>query len=493
MFRVFDSFSLFDVFSAGAVRSLLSQVRALFSNSDGVWIEFGDASQLNELYDQSGDVPASGDPVGLVLDQSQGAELGAEQCSDPSFDDPVEWHQPGEWVVSGGQATMESPTASYSLKNINGYVGTSGFYKLTITVSVNTFSVAIVDYLTDALVNDGILVPPGEVGERSVVLWLESNDRVHIRPNSPDSGVIVITDYSLKKLKGNHATQSVSNYRPTYGEAVDGTRYIEFDGLDDFIEIEVPAGGWSGTVVFGWVQGSYWANYDLAEGTWSFPDDAGNLYVPDDQLVAMVFKADGGEMTSQEKADALAYVQSKGAGGVDGWSGVSAISSYFYGQPITQIQAIDFSSAINAEASFRGTKLTSFDASLIPNVQNVERAWFGTDIAAFDTTPMTDLRDCSNAWRACTSLEDFDGSGFASMTAANDYCFSLAWASGVILNQSSVESILVNIDANGLNAPAAGPTIDMTTDGSPLTTAAQDAITSLKAKGWDPVIDGVSQ
>jgi len=106
MFRVFEPFNRFEAFAVGGFGfgSLLKRIQALFSSSDGVWIEFGDASQLNELYDQSGDVPAIGDPVGYVADQSG---------------------------------------------------------------------------------------------------------------------------------NGNHANQAVSNSRPTYGETVDGTRYVEFDLLDD--------------------------------------------------------------------------------------------------------------------------------------------------------------------------------------------------------------------------------------------------------------------
>jgi len=70
MFRVFEPFNRFEAFAVGGFDSLLKRIQALFSSSDGVWIEFGDASQLNELYDQSGAVPVDGDPVGYVADQS---------------------------------------------------------------------------------------------------------------------------------------------------------------------------------------------------------------------------------------------------------------------------------------------------------------------------------------------------------------------------------------------------------------------------------------
>jgi len=464
MFRVFDSFSLFDVFSAGAVRSLLSRVRALFSDSDGVWIEFGDASQLNELYDQSGDVPAIGDPVGYITDQSGNGNHATQPVSNnrPTYGETVDGTRYIEFdgldddLLFTPRRYVVEFSVDYS-EDIDG--------RLNIYVSGCGLEYNLVEPILDQFAGTTksySLLLLGDGGGQNKAFSLTRTSALNT------SGTARVYNVSVRELKGNHATQPVSNSRPTYGETVDGTRYIEFDGVDDIIEIEVPVGGWSGTIVFGWVQGSYWADYDLPEGTWSFPDASGNLYAPDDQLVAMVFKADGGEMTKKEKADALAYVLSKGAGSAEDWATKSDWTKAFMEQNIIEIQNLDWSAIVNGYAAFNRTSFTHFDASTMVNVTRLQSAW------------------------QYVPLESFDASGFASMTSVENYCFWKTFT-GCNLNQASVESILVNIDANGLSAPAATPQIEIDTDGSPLTAAAQNAITSLKTKGWDPVIDGVSQ
>jgi len=500
MLQVLNVLDTLRVLAVQTGASLLQKIQGLFFSSDGVWIEFGDASQLNELYDQSGDVPAIGDPVGLALDQSQGAELGPELITNGTFDTDL-----SGWTASAADADITWQSGAMRLQRTGGYsllVGQDAglesgkWYQVSATVS---------EWNSGTM---GLCVSPSiggsptsleqsfsaDTGVRSLVFLGDSSLPV-IGFSTSVGGDFVLDNVSVRELKGNHVTQPVSNNRPTYGETVDGTRYIEFDGVDDFIEIEVPAGGWSGTVVFGWVQGSYWANYDLPAGTWSFPNDAGNLYVPDDQLVAMVFKADGGEMSDTEKADALEYVQSKGAGGVDGWSGFTDVERFFMDQPITKLQSIDLSQATDFDFFAYRSDLEEFDTSTLTSVETCRSAWDSTQITSFDTTPMTNLRYCYRAWDS-SQLVSFDGAGLAQMTSVDPSCFLLTWnrAPGT-LNQASVESILVNIDANGLNAPGSGTENQITidTDGSGLTTAAQDAITSLKAKGWDPVIDGVSQ
>jgi len=83
---------------------------------------------------------------------------------------------------------------------------------------------------------------------------------------------------------------------------------------------------------------------------------------------------------------------------------------------------------------------------------------------------------------------------FDNLTSPQNYCFVNAWTEGGnAIDQQGVENILVSIDASGADAPQLGKTIDIDTDGDLPSTAADTAITNLKAKGWDVVLDGVSQ
>jgi len=420
-------------------------------------------------------VPAVGDPVGLVLDQSQDAELGPELWDDilaslSVYDSTATWDSATGVVEVTVAGTLPSyPRLSLSEAVLPGFSWSDyKLYKVEVHLSGDT------EFLNEADLGTGI---PHD-GSGSLVGYLAGGDVTNFSlkfDGRAGPWALTLESVSIRPVLGNHATQPVSNSRPTYGETVDGTRYIEFDGLDDFIEIEVPAGGWSGTVVFGWVQGSYWANYELPAGTWAYPTQNGFPAFPDNKLVAVLFKADGGEMTDQEKEDALTYVQSKGAGSPEDWASKTNWQNSFYYQPITKLQSIPMTGATDSIRNFLfRNQLVSFDLSEytsdVSAITSFQRAWqsSGGTLTSFNATPLATMQSgvtygvdtFDNTWKDCS------------------------------LDSASVESVLINIDASG--ALGSG-VIDIGTDGSSLTTAAQNAITSLKTKGWDPVIDGVSQ
>ena len=163
------------------------------------------------------------------------------------------------------------------------------------------------------------------------------------------------------------------------------------------------------------------------------------------------------------------------------------------GNAVVAIRTADAitATATNVIDGWAESSLTFFDASALTSVTDCTYAWDFNNLTSFDASGLTSVTDCWVAW-AINSLTSFDASGLATMGIPANNCFTQSWTGGTnALNAASVESILVNIDLSGQSAPATGTDISISTDGSPLTSAAQTAVTNLKSKGWTPHIDGV--
>jgi len=169
----------------------------------------GDASQLNELYDQSGDVPLIGDPVGLALDQSQGAELGAELITNGGFDDATGWVLQANWAISGGVASA-SGAGNDAIEWRNAGLEEDAFYEVALTISNYSLGnlgvqCGAAGTTSERISGNGTF----RVILRASVVNTEIYDRLRIAGYS--SFTADIDNVSVKKLKGNHATQPVSS------------------------------------------------------------------------------------------------------------------------------------------------------------------------------------------------------------------------------------------------------------------------------------------
>jgi hypothetical protein len=202
----------------------------LFQNGEqGVWY---DPSDLTTLFQDSvGTTPvtADGDPVGLMLDKSQGLEIGSELVTNGTFDTDSDWILGTGWTISGGQAVGVSVPNAVVLRQLN---------TLTEFEDGKHYSVT---YTISGMTEGGIRLQNPATGQaRSVdgtyterVISVSANDGFRLRA----VGVTTcnIDNISVKELKGNHATQSVSVSRPTY--RTDGTlHWLEFDGVDDYMQ-----------------------------------------------------------------------------------------------------------------------------------------------------------------------------------------------------------------------------------------------------------------
>jgi len=65
------NFSITSPVVKGELASALQLIEDLISSSDGVWLQLDAATQVNEIYDQSGEAPSLGDPVGYIAERRE--------------------------------------------------------------------------------------------------------------------------------------------------------------------------------------------------------------------------------------------------------------------------------------------------------------------------------------------------------------------------------------------------------------------------------------
>ena len=222
-----------------SVVSAVKRVLALFGVGDvGAFYLPG----VGSLQNASGEIVESGasDPVGFQLDLSQGAwfsagafmGLGDEAYADPNFQSQAEW-QAGDWVVAGGVATLVDPAASYALRASDNSPLTAGvWYAVRFTIDrEDGLGVRFRD--NDASVN----YFPFGVGTHNLIVRASGVQSFQLRPNATaGGGTIVVSEFSVKPIPGNHAYQEVTSARPTLASSA-GNVSLSFDGVDDWMEV----------------------------------------------------------------------------------------------------------------------------------------------------------------------------------------------------------------------------------------------------------------
>ena len=203
----------------------------------GVWYDPSDKSTL--FQDAAGTVPvtADGDPVGLILDKSQGLELGATKTanwvSDFVFSDGTVATSKTVDRVSGTTSTSSNVLGYFSITNIvNG-----GFYELTLT-SHNTNNITLA-----SLGDTGLAAAYSRQTGARTRYFQATKDSASLIIQVRSAGAGESLDFgsiTIRQLKGNHATQSVSAARPTYKK--DSTKaWLYHDKVDDRMFVALPA------------------------------------------------------------------------------------------------------------------------------------------------------------------------------------------------------------------------------------------------------------
>jgi len=109
---------------------------ALFSAGEiGVWYDPSDFSTM--FQDTAGTTPVTAveQPVGLILDKSQGLVLGSELTTNGSFDTNTAWTKSAGITISGGQCVLTAAAAISSALYQSAAVSVGKWYRYEIVVS----------------------------------------------------------------------------------------------------------------------------------------------------------------------------------------------------------------------------------------------------------------------------------------------------------------------------------------------------------------------
>lgn len=234
-------------------------ILAIFADGEqGVWYDPSDRSTL--FQDASGIVPVTkiGDPVALMLDKSQGLATNSVEMVDADLGvagDP--------YTIRASSVKTEGRRYKMQTTEAVGQYGAAiatadGFLPLNVPVEieikVHALQIAKLAGGHGFSVRNSLGQNQGTSTTLIRINKIGTYKARHMRTTDIDTltmvmmgGGATVGDYiefevSIKEIKGNHATQSVSTSRPIYKS--DGNlHWLEFDGVDDSIAVNfVPDG-----------------------------------------------------------------------------------------------------------------------------------------------------------------------------------------------------------------------------------------------------------
>lgn len=275
----------------------------LFANGEqGAWYDPSDLSTL--FKDAAGTIPvtASGDPVGLMLDKSQGLELGPEVAPNNEFTAWADPSVPDGWVKFG------THNASNFVANNNDavrLVSDGVFTGIVVNdglVVGKTYEVKF-DVVSVSLGTGAVLLGPGTdkifgtAGSFRFVVKA-TGTAIEIKRNASACDY-TIDNISVRELKGNHASQTTSSFRPTRNDTP--VIHIDFDGVDDFHRTVFPDLGTDVTIAraIPGVGAEILTGQTIGAGDYDYSNDHAGLVIVNRAL------------TTAETANLTAYLDAK--------------------------------------------------------------------------------------------------------------------------------------------------------------------------------------
>ena len=509
-----DAFSILDLFTGGR---------------QGVWYSPSDLATLYQTSTGITPVTADGQPVGLMLDKSQGLELGDELITNGTFDTATNWILSAGWVISGGVATGVSTSI-----NINQRIPVVGGRTYVVE-----FDVVLTSHSVRAEfqgVFGKVMYTSGRYSSYFTLANTSSSQPLFIYGPSFEGS---IDNVSVKEVLGIHASQPVATQRPTYNDNPDR---LTLDLVDDSLAFTVPTGGWDGYMVVGTDSGTASYGVSLPAGDYDLGGDFffGNSINP-------VVVREGAVSSSDLKKVEAQFVKD---GAKASYGDVTDFNNYWRQKNITEFPMIDTSSGTNFYAAWRDNNLTSFPLLDTSNGTNFIYAWRDNDLTSFpllDTSkgtnfsyawmnnsltsfPLLDTSSGTNfhsAWRdnSLTSFPLLDASNgitfqgawngnnltsFPLLDVSNSTNFQGAWANNnnlttfpanmfdnclatsfefaftnTNLSQSSIDGILTSINSNGTS----NGTFSQSGGSAPSSTG-EAAIDALYTRGWTVTVTG---
>lgn len=151
---------------------------------------------------------ASGQTIGLQLDRSLGAAIGAELLTNGGFDADSDWTKGTGWTISGGVASHAAGSSS-NLSQSRAFV-TGKTYRVSYTISGATAGTAA------PILSGGATVSGTGVGTNGLVVQYLTATANHtafsINGNATFNGAV--DNVSVKEVAGNHAYQTTAADEP---------------------------------------------------------------------------------------------------------------------------------------------------------------------------------------------------------------------------------------------------------------------------------------
>jgi len=206
------SVSLTSIVSLSAGVTEFSPADLFTGGVQGAWYAPDDFSTL--FQDSAGTTPVTAveQPVGLMLDKSQGLVLGSELVTNGDFASSSGWTLPGVGTnsITGGQAVL-SGASGYLLRT--GTSITAGqWYRVSFTVTGYSGSGTVRPYIQASPVFGSNVTGNGTFVQYLLATTTNANTEIGLNFASSFTGNI--DDISIKSFAGNHASQSTSTSRP---------------------------------------------------------------------------------------------------------------------------------------------------------------------------------------------------------------------------------------------------------------------------------------
>ena len=225
--------------------SVFNPVSLFSSGEDGAYFDAATIATLLQNAAGTTPVTAVGQPIGLLLDQSQGTvdltgNLGPELVTNGGFDTDSDWTKPTGVTIAGGEAVFTSVGNGHNF--VQSMSVTAG-KKYIVTFTITEYTAGG----TAPLIGGTSGTSRTAVGTYTEVITCGGSAGYNGIKVLTGTTTAKIDNVSVREVPGNHASQATSTARPVLAE-LSGARYINFDGVDDDFDVTLPDLGTSATI-----------------------------------------------------------------------------------------------------------------------------------------------------------------------------------------------------------------------------------------------------